>query len=257
MARHDITTSTDGRPAFRKSGVAGRQLRAEAQGLAALADTGAVRVPELFAVDDLALLTERIECGPATPAGWERLGRQLATLHGIPQVCFGFVEDNFCGDTPQPNPRMTDGHAFFAEHRLIYQGRMAYDAGLLEPRDLQALEQLCGRLPALVPGQGPALLHGDLWNGNVLFDPGGDPGGDPVLIDPACYWGWPEAEIAMCELFGGFTETFYRSWEDALGPEAGWRERLPIYQLYHLLNHLNLFGGGYHGSVKRVLQRFS
>lgn len=252
MPAFEFTTTADGRPAFRKSGAAGEQLRAEARGLAALAETGQVRVPEVLAVSDSELVTERIESGPASTAGWELLGRQLAAMHRIPQPCFGFVEDNFCGDTPQPNPRMADGHGFFAEHRLLYQGRKAYDAGLLTKPDLEALEQLCQRLPALVPEQGPALLHGDLWNGNLLFDPAGG----PVVIDPACYWGWPEAEIAMCALFGGFANAFYLSWEDASGPAAGWRDRLPIYQLYHLLNHLNLFGSGYYGGVSGVLQRF-
>jgi fructosamine-3-kinase len=118
---------------------------------------------------------------------------------------------------------------------------------------MNALEGLCGRLEALVPKQGPALLHGDLWNGNVLFDTLGQ----PVLIDPACYWGWPEAEIAMCALFGGFPQSFYTSWESAARPETGWRERLPIYQLYHLLNHLNLFGGAYHTQVMATLRRFT
>ena len=123
---------------------------------------------------------------------------------------------------------------------------------MLSASELAGLERLCDRLQSLVPAQGPALLHGDLWSGNVLFDDSGA----PVLIDPACYRGWPEAEIAMCALFGGFPEAFYQSWEAAAGPEPGWRERLPIYQLYHLLNHLNLFGMGYHSQVVAVIRRF-
>lgn len=252
MSSRKFSGTGDGREVFRKHATA-RQVQAEAQGLYAIAATATLRTPAVIEVGDGELLTEKIEPGTATGRGWEVLGSQLAAMHRIPQPCFGFVDDNFCGNTPQPNPRMDDGYAFFAEQRLLFQGRMAFDAGLLEPRDLQALEQLCRQLPGLVPEQAPALLHGDLWNGNVLFDPGGD----PVVIDPACYWGWPEAELAMCALFGGFPEAFYRSWEKTAEPAAGWRGRLPLYQLYHLLNHLNLFGSGYYAGVSRVLQRFS
>ena len=207
----------------------------------------------MFAASGSELVTERIESGRASPASWERLGRQLAELHALEQPCFGFTSDNFCGDTPQPNPRTGDGHAFFAECRLGYQGRLAFDRGLLDEGEMGQLERLCSSLETLVPEQGPALLHGDLWNGNVLFDQAGD----PVVIDPACYWGWPEAEIGMCALFGGFPENFYASWESCAGPQPGWRERLPVYQLYHLLNHLNLFGGGYRSQVLSVLDRYT
>ena len=149
-------------------------------------------------------------------------------------------------------PYLPGGGSIFAEYRLRYQVKLAVDAGLLEPDAITRLEQLATRLDSLIPEQAPALLHGDLWHGNVLFNGRGD----PVLIDPACHWGWPEAEIAMCALFGGFPPDFYDSWEAAAIPESGWRERLPLYQLYHLLNHLNLFGPGYRPQVMAVLHRY-
>jgi fructosamine-3-kinase len=254
MAEYETTVTADGRPAFRKFSRSGgsEQFRAEADGLAALAATGTVRTPAVLAVSDRELLTERIETGAATARGWRELGAQLAAMHAREQPCFGFTADNFCGDTPQPNPRTDDGHEFFAAQRLSYQGRRAFEAGLLDSRELSALEALGERLPTLVPAQGPALLHGDLWRGNVLFD---NTGG-AVLIDPACYWGWPEADIAMCALFGGFPAAFYDAWAADARPQPGWRERLPLYQLYHLLNHLNLFGPGYHGQVVSVLRQY-
>lgn len=254
MIHHEFMLMPDGRPAFRKflpAGVSDR-FQAEADGLRELAATATVRTPEVLAVDERQIITSRVDQGHAGSRGWSELGERLAALQAIEQACFGFTADNYCGDTPQPNPRGDDGHAFFAEHRLMYQGRLARDAGLLNARDVAALDRLCQRLGELIPPMPPALLHGDLWRGNVLFDGAGR----PVLIDPACHWGWPEAEIAMTSLFGGFPESFYHSWEEAAEPQPGWRERLPLYNLYHLLNHLNLFGRSYYPGVSEVLQRY-
>ena len=211
-----------------------------------------MRTPKVLSVTDGELVTERIETGQPSTESWRALGDQLAAVQSVPQSCFGFIADNYCGDTPQPNPLTDDGYTFFANHRLGYQTKLAVDAGVLEPDAAARLEELATRLDSLIPEQAPALLHGDLWRGNVLFTVQGD----PVLIDPACYWGWPEAEIAMCALFGGFPTDFFDSWDAAAQPEPGWRERLPLYQLYHLLNHLNLFGPSYLPQVMAVLRRY-
>ena len=256
MPLYESITLNDGRRGFRKSASGsegGRQLQAEADGLAALAATGQVRTPAVFALDNTALVTEWVDTGEGSERGWRVLGEQLAAMQAIEQAGFGFTADNYCGNTPQPNQPSDDGHAFFAEHRLLYQCGLAFDAGLLERPLLNAIERLCSRLEELVPSQAPALLHGDLWRGNVLFDNRGE----PVLIDPACYWGWPEAEVAMSDLFGGFPDAFFDSWAAAARPEGGWRGRLPLYQLYHLLNHLNLFGGSYLPQVRSVVRTFS
>lgn len=227
---------------------------AEARGLARIAETACIATPSVLAVGPHHLVLSWIESSPLTPAGQQQLGQQLALMHAVSSEHFGFDEDNFCGLSPQPNPRMRDGHAFFREARLMYQGRMARQARKLSATDLQRLERLCGKLPSLVPDQSPALIHGDLWSGNVMADRHGR----PVLIDPAVHFGWPEAELAMTRLFGGFGEAFYRSYADhnaALLPD--WEQRVPLYNLYHLLNHLNLFGGGYLQSVRTILNRFA
>ncbi len=255
MPAYEFSTTPDGEPVFRKYLTAGcvENFHAEAAGLAALAATHTLRTPVVLAVSDRELLTERIVTGAPGPDSWHMLGQQLGALHTIVQPCFGFSADNFCGETQQPNPQTDDGHAFFAEYRLGHQGRLARDAGLLDLQHIAALETLGKRLPELIPEQGPALLHGDLWNGNVLFTSEAE----PVVIDPACYWGWPEADVAMCALFGGFPEPFYQAWEATCSPQAGWRERLPIYSLYHVLNHLNLFGGSYRQQALAVIKRFA
>ena len=255
MTQYETITMPDGSPAFRKflADGGGGRFQAEAEGLKALAAAGAVRTPGVLAVSECEIITSLVDEGAATESGWSELGSQLAALHKVEQPCFGFTADNYCGATPQPNPRGDNGYAFFAEHRLGYQGRLARDAGLLDDRDLSALDRLCQRLEQWIPATPPVLLHGDLWRGNVLFDRAGR----AVLIDPACYWGWAEAEIAMTTLFGGFPDTFYESWEQAAGPQPGWRERLPLYNLYHLLNHLNLFGRSYYPGVSEVLRRYA
>ncbi len=174
-------------------------------------------------------------------------------MHRQPAPAFGFSIDNYCGRTPQPNPQTPSGHEFFAEHRLMYQGRLAHEQGHLGRHELDALERLCTRLPTLIPDQSPALIHGDLWGGNIHCD--GE--GQPVLIDPATHWGWPEAELAMTRLFGGFDPEFYEHYLAENPLEPGWRERVPLYNLYHLLNHLNLFGSSYYPQVIQIVNQYS
>lgn len=174
-------------------------------------------------------------------------------MHQQPQEVFGFDRDNYCGLTPQPNPRNPDGFAFYRQHRILYQAQLAFEKGLLNQGELKTIEGFAARLSELVPIQAPALIHGDLWGGNIHSDTSGD----PVLIDPAAYWGWPEAEIAMTLLFGGFTEAFYHSYLDVNPLESGWRERATIHNVHHLLNHLNLFGASYHSQVMNAVKRFA
>ncbi len=134
------------------------------------------------------------------PDYWASLGIGLARMHQTTATLFGFDCDNYCGATPQPNPAALDGHQFFAEQRLLYQGRLAHDNGLLDHAALRKLEGICARLPELIPAQPATLVHGDLWSGNVQADNLGA----PVLIDPACYQGWAKTDIAITELFGAF-----------------------------------------------------
>ncbi len=194
------------------------------------------------------------DLNPAKPSGdfWESFGQQLAALHLHVGLNFGFEENNFIGSTPQPNPWTADGYEFFAEHRLGYQAELALQQGLINRADFRAVLALATKLPHLVPEQPASLIHGDLWSGNAIAGPNGE----PAIIDPAAYYGWAEAELGMTNLFGGFPEAFYKAYEEARPLEDGWRGRLPIYNLYHLLNHVNLFGAGYLGQVRSILQRF-
>lgn len=225
----------------------------EAEGLAALSAAGGPRYPRVFLVGEDFLLQEDLQPAGRAADYWQTLGRQLAAQHDHTSERFGFEADNYLGSTPQPNGWMADGYAFFAERRLLFQARLARDKGLLDVSEVQQVEALAARLPELVPPQPAALLHGDLWGGNAISDPQGQ----PALIDPAAHYGWPEAELGMTQLFGGFASDFYAAYEAAHSLEPGWRERLDIYNLYHLLNHLNLFGRSYHGRVAAILRSFS
>ncbi len=235
-----LKTNADAPPSF---------FACEADGLTALRVPGGPRVPEALLVAPAFVLLEDLRPAPPAADFWPTLGRNLAALHRTPSPKFGFAKDNFIGATPQPNPWTVNGHEFFAAHRLRFQARLAFDARLLTLADAARVERLCAALPERVPPQPPALLHGDLWRGNVISDELGQ----PALIDPAAHWGWAEAEMGLTVLFGGFPEAFYDAYTDANPLAAGWRERLPIYNLYHLLNHLNMFGGGYGAQVQAAL----
>ena len=234
---------------------------AEAQGLTRLAEAGAVRVPAprsfAAAQDDCPayIVLEWIETGHGDQreAG-VKLGRGLAVLHRVTAEAYGLDHGNYCGATPQANGWMDSWIAFYAERRLGWQMDLAGQAGLMHRERRRRLERLIDRLERWIDEAAvrPALLHGDLWGGNWLVAADGD----PALIDPAIYFGDREAELAMCHLFGGFPGDFFRAYDEAWPPAAGRDDRLPLYQLYHLLNHLNLFGEGYGGQVDAILRRY-
>lgn len=226
-------------------------FEAEAMGLQALKEAGAT-VPGVVAQAPGYLVLEWVHTAPPGRDSMSMLGEQLARVHGCVGPCFGYTQTTYCGLSRQSNEQTTDGFAFFAEHRLLLQGAWAFDAGLLARSHLRQLERLCDRLPELIPEQPPSLIHGDLWSGNVLFDAQGV----PVLIDPAVSWSWAEADLAMTRLFGGFDDRFLDAYQAHRPLAPGFDQRVPIYNLYHLLNHLNLFGGGYRASVLSVLKGF-
>lgn len=224
----------------------------EAEGLQALTSASGPRVPRVFLFAEDFLLLEDLMPARRSADYWPLFGRQLAALHQQIQPRYGFYHDNYIGSTPQPNSWEADGYTFFAERRLLFQAHLARTRGLLALADERQIEALAARLPQLVPEQPASLIHGDLWSGNAITDLQGA----PAIIDPAVYFGWAEAELAMTALFGAFPEDFYRAYQEVRSVEIGWRDRFPIYNLYHLLNHLNLFGSGYLGEVRFVLQRY-
>lgn len=224
---------------------------AEAHGLGLLRVGGAPRVPAVYAMSEDALVLEDLGSGRPSAAAWERAGCSLATLHCCTSSEFGLDRDGWCGDSGQANTPTRDGWQFFAECRLLPQGRRARDAGLLATSDVRALERLCTELRARIPEQPPSLVHGDLWLANL--HPCAD--GELALIDAAAvHYGWAEADLAMLTLFGEPPAALFEAYRAAAGVDAGWRQRAPIYNLYHLLNHLNLFGAGYLESVRAALR---
>jgi fructosamine-3-kinase len=226
---------------------------AEADGLAALREAG-MRAPEPLAHGATSthafLALELLELGGAQDA--ETLARRLAAQHRHCTARFGWRRDNYIGATPQPNGWGEDWVSFWRERRLAPQLALAEANGhgrVLRPE----MERLMEALGTFFRGYAPAasLLHGDLWSGNAgyLAD------GSPVLFDPAVYRGDREADLAMTELFGGFPRAFYDTYRDAWPLDAGYAIRRDLYNLYHVLNHLNLFGAGYLGQARSLLNR--
>jgi fructosamine-3-kinase len=185
----------------------------------------------------------------------DRVGRNLATLHRTSGDQFGFHRDTFCGAMHQPNPWTTTWVEFYGASRLGHQAELAADAGLVDASDRRVLDRLIDRLDTLLvePPEGPALVHGDFWTGNLYVTADGT----PALIDPAVSFSHREAELGLMTLFGGFPARVFEAYDEAWPLDAGWRDRHPLYQLYHLLNHLNLFGAAYHGSAMAIARRFT
>ena len=225
---------------------------AEAAGLRAIATTNTISTPKVFHFSSSFLLLEYLPVTSQHHNYWQTFAEQLASMHRITMPCFGFSMDNYCGSTAQPNPNSANGHDFFFFFFLLYQSQLAYGQGLLTAQDMIYVERLCYRLADLIPVQPACLVHGDLWSGN--HHPGRQ--GRATLIDPACYWGWAETDIAMTKLFGGFPEIFYQHYHQHNPFQADWEERMDIYNLYHLLNHLNLFGHSYYAQVAIILKRY-
>lgn len=238
-----------------KSGGSGRMFPCEASGLRALDACGAIRVPKVFHQEEECLVMEWVEQGRADAAFYRRFGERFAALHRIEQPHFGFHEDNYIGATPQLNlaegSECSDWTAFYWNKRLLPQFRWAEQKGYVSSKLRSGFGKLEDRIETLLAGseESPALLHGDLWAGNYLCDSTGA----PVLIDPAVYCGHREADLAMTRLFGGFTAEFYAAYQTAYPLKEGWEYRQNIYQLYHLLNHLNLFGASYLTSSERAI----
>lgn len=229
-------------------------FEAEAQGLAELETADALRVPHPVAIGISAgeafLVLEHLQLGGRGDAA--DMGRRLARQHRKTAPGFGWTRDNTIGSTPQINTRTNDWLAFLRECRLGYQLELAirngYGAKLRQPGN-----DLLARLEGFFPGYRPpaSLLHGDLWGGNAAFAATGE----AVVFDPAVYYGDREADLAMTELFGGFDANFHAAYREAWPLDPGYTTRKNLYNLYHILNHANLFGGGYVSQAETMMRR--
>ena len=229
---------------------------AEAAGLDAIAATNTLRVPSPvahgIAGGQSYLVLEHLELSSRGDA--QLLGEQLAALHRCEGISFGFAQNNFIGTTAQPNGWKKDWIDFWREQRLGFQLQLAAENGYGDR--LQTLgKKLLDALPAFFNGYTPqpSLLHGDLWSGNQAFLADGT----PTIFDPAAYYGDRECDLAMTELFGGYPADFYVAYRAAWPLNAGYATRRDLYNLYHILNHANLFGGGYVRQAEQMMQRLS
>ncbi len=225
----------------------------ESRALSEISATETIRTPQPIAHgtyrEQAYLILEALEFGTHTPQSWTCLGEQLAALHRQTQPLFGWQHHNAIGSSPQintPSPLWAD---FFSEHRLGVQFALAEQQGLRFKQRDTLLSVVHSKLEQRVCR--PSLLHGDLWSGNVSVTTGGE----PVIFDPACYYGDREADLAFSELFGGFSPEFYRSYQDAWPLSEGYQERKPIYNLYHILNHANQFGGSYQQQAQAMIHQ--
>lgn len=226
----------------------------EAMGLQELKDDSPIQIPDVIcygtADHQSYLALEWIDLRSSNTQSDRLLGEQLAQLHAIEKPYFGWGVDNFIGSTPQPNDQSASWIEFLTEQRLGYQLQLAAKHGagrrLIQKGD-QLLEQIALFFSDYQPQ--PALLHGDLWGGNYSMDGSGL----PVIFDPACYYGDREADIAMTELFGGFGPGFFDAYQATLRLDDGYRIRKKLYLLYHVLNHFNLFGGGYESQAESLV----
>ena len=231
----------------------GGMFGAEARGLRWLQETKAIRIPRVIAFSDerpAYLALELLTPARPRPDFEEALGHSLAALHAFGSPSFGLDHDNFIGPLPQTNATADDWASFYWTSRIEPQLRLATDRGLIDGETNSRFDSLRRVLPERVgPAEPPSRLHGDLWGGNLHVDEEGR----PCLIDPAVYAGHREIDLAMMRLFGGFGERVFAAYEEAspLAPGAG--DRVPLYQLYPLMVHLNLFGGSYVDSVRRAL----
>jgi len=228
-------------------------FKAEASGLQLIRNANALPVPSVHfhgATDGYSfLLLEWIDGERRQKNFWEDFGRSLAKLHKVNDASVGLDHNNYIGSLPQSNAKHPDWKSFFISERIQPQLKHAMEKNLIDAGTIKQFEKLFDQFDKLIPDEKPSLLHGDLWNGNYLLNKSGK----AALIDPAVYFGHREMDLAMTKLFGGFDPEFYNAYSEAFPLEKGFEKRVDIHNLYPLLVHVNLFGGGYVSQVKSVL----
>ncbi|NEB73784.1 fructosamine kinase family protein [Streptomyces sp. SID14478] len=211
----------------------------EAEGLRALSERGGLRTPRVLEVSAVHLLMEALD--QALPDGdgfWEATGRAVADLHSVHGERFGWDSDGWLGLLPQENAWATDGHAFFADRRILRYVREPKVHGALDPGDLAGLERICDRLPELVPAAPPVLNHGDLHQGNIVAGTHGE----PVFIDPAVCWNWAESELSMAYCLNPPPSRFFDAYQEVHPLQDGWQDRMELLHLRELLSAVAHFG---------------
>ena len=226
-------------------------FEAEAKALEQMLATATIRVPKFIcwgtAENSAYLVLEWLELGKGDPQSWLELGRKLAAMHfHTSDRGMGWEQNNTIGSTPQINTWTADWAEFYSKYRLGYQFQLAKKRGGHFPQQ----KQLLVAMPQLLTHQPqPSLVHGDLWGGNAACTVSGE----PVIFDPAVYFGDREVDIAMTELFGDFPAAFYRGYNEVFPLDSGYEKRKTLYNLYHILNHFNLFGGSYESQANRMI----
>lgn len=226
----------------------------EAKGLQLLFDTQTFRIPKVINYGEANgtsyLLLEFIHSTSKKPTFWEDFGRQLAKLHQTTQAVFGLDHDNYIGSLPQYNVcKITNAAQFYIEKRLEPQFKLAIEKGF----SFKKLSTFYKNIENEIPNESPALIHGDLWNGNYLVDNSGT----PCLIDPAVAFAPREMDLAMMQLFGGFPDVVFTTYDTVFPLEKSWKNRVDLWQLYYLLVHLNLFGNSYYQSVSSIFAKYN
>lgn len=232
-------------------------FEAEEKGLRLLAAKSSFRIPKTFGVveidNDALLFMELIKSGPQKADFWTDFGSKLAELHRSTQANFGLNSDNYIGSLPQRNNPSDSWIEFFIEQRLQPLLKLAIDSGSVSSDDLSSFKSLEKKLADFFPTEPPALLHGDLWSGNYLVGNKGE----PVLIDPAVHYGHRYMDLGMMKLFGGFDSQVIVSYQEHYPLDSDWQDGIEIANLYPLLVHVILFGGGYISSVRSILKSFT
>ena len=260
ISQAEIVTLENGRRYFVKSNSSTPDLFvAESTGLAALRSTQTVRVPQVIGTDVTKLgigflVLELIETGQPGREFEAEFGRALAEMHMQSRHNrFGFHADNYIGSSSQINQWKTNWVEFWATNRFGFQLSLAEQNGHATAEFSKRFQRIISRLDTLIStDEDASLIHGDLWSGNFMVSASGK----PVLIDPAVYYGSREAEFGMTTLFGGFGAEFYDAYQERWPLADGWQDRVELYRLYHLMNHLNLFGAGYFGGCMEILKKY-